>query len=287
MEEKMNKIIKNIMALVMALLVMALPIVSAQETEIKSNTEASAEITNTKLQFKQFKESMSDFVFKVKTKLTFNQEAKLELLKQRNEILKTRQHEWVELKKQALVQFKSGEFSAEEKQNILANLQQEHQSIIREHIRMTSEIKNKEFEAKSKGDTKIEQKAKETSEAVESSSELSLGLGTDVGINTETQTKINSERAQIIVKDELDLDGSNVKTETKDGVTFFVVTGSEIESKGNVELQKDFEVWVSETGLITSVDYKTHLKAKAVITNELEIKEKSKAKIGVDVSAVI
>ena len=134
--------------------------------------------------------------------------------------------------------------------------------------------------------TLTEQKAKETSDAVESS-ELSLGLGTDIGLNTETQTKINSERAQIIVKDELDLDGSNVKTETKDGVTFFVVTGSEIESKGNVELQKDFEVWVSETGLITSVDYKTHLKAKAVITNELEIKEKSKAKIGVDVSAVI
>src|SRR3989344_1161466 len=286
MEEKMNKIIKNILVVVMTLLVLALPIVSAQETEIKSNTEAGAEITNTKLQFKQFKESMSDFVFKVKTKLTFNQEAKLELLKQRNEILKTRQHEWVELKKQALVQFKSGEFSAEEKQNILANLQQEHQSIIREHIRMTSEIKNKEFEAKSKGDTKIEQKAKETSDAVESS-DLSLGLSADVGINTETQTKINSEGAQIIVKDELDLDGSNVKTETKDGVTFFVVTGSEIESKGNVELQKDFEVWVSETGLITSVDYKTHLKAKAVITNELEIKEKSKAKIGVDVSAVI
>ena len=278
--------IKKIFVVVMALLVMALPIALAQEAGLESNREDNVKITNKGLQFKQFKERLSDFVFKVKTKLTFNEEAKIELLKQRNEDMKTRQKEWVELKKQALVQFKSGEFNAEEKQKILANLQQEHQFLIKEHIRITSEIKDKEFESKSNGDAKIEKKAKEISAQVESS-ELSIGLGVDVNINSETksETKINSEEAKTIVKTELDLEGTNVRTETKEGVNFFVVIGSEIQNKGNVELQKDFEVWVSENGLISSVDYTTHLKAKTEVVSDINVK--SKAKIGVDVSGII
>lgn len=339
----------------LAALVLAMPVAFAQ-SEAQAATEAET-VSVFGLRFKQIGQGFSDFVFHIRAALTLDEKAKIELLKERNAEMQARQQAWIETKETALAQFRAGELSADEKREITGALQAEHEAIIKEHLRLTSEMRQLQLKAKARGDAALESRAAAAADASEES-DLDLGLkleekfvadGTkvkvksDVALSSEVRAAINklvesfagaegeaelelkaekedgavtaeadakgeltaeqktlwsdlqskvkamleasaaaeaeveieieheldaraeltAEGAKEIVSRRLGFESADVRTETRGGTTFFVVTGEETETAGSFELTKSFEAWVeSSTGLITSVDLDTHIESR-------------------------
>lgn len=278
---------RKTIALLIACLVFLLPFAVAEEAEASAEVSTQAVSTNS-LRLKRFVEGFNDIVFKVRAVMTFSQESKLELLKERNEDLKTRQRAWLEAKESVLAQFESGELSAEEKQKLLGEVQAAHRAIIKDHIEATSAVRALQLKAKAKGKAELEEEAEAAAEIAESS-ELSLGLNVPVkghkGVlglvlkseetssDSSVEAEITPSTASAVVKKELGLEATDVRTEIVDGTTFYVVSGTRSIQTAGVSLEKNFEAWVEAgTGLITSVrlDATVNAKSEAKVRAEEE-----------------
>lgn len=275
------QILQRALLYVLLGLVLALPLATAAEAD----AEAKA-VSATSLKMKRFGESFGDIIFKIKAAFTFNEQSKVELLKERNEQLKARQQAWLDVKAQALSQFNSGNLSAEQKQDIIAEMQEEHHAIIKNHVAAAAAIRGIELEAKSKGKADVAVEAAAAAETSESS-ELSLGLfglGADLDLlefNAEGKA-LTSAEAQAMVEQEFGVAATEVETEVEDGVTIYKVEGETTETRGNFMLRKKVEVSVeAETGMILSVAMETKIRTKEEIgeldeefeeDNEIEIK---------------
>lgn len=271
----MENRIKYAASLFAALLVMMLPLAAAQEAGISANSQASAQVvTAQKLKMRQFGESVEDFFFGIKAALTFNEESKVELLQDRNAELQSRQQMWVESKNAALAQFNSSDLTAEEKQEIMAEIQEEHHMLIREHIELTEEIREIEAQAKAEGNAQVEEKASAASSGF-AQSRLGFGLDLAASItngnglsiiigNGADATGITSDEAVAIVESELGFEASAVRTEVKDGARYYVVTGAKSESNNSLVVGSSYEAWVSaDTGMISFVSLVTMIEARA------------------------
>ena len=286
----MKKLIPSIGLLLIGI-VFLLPISMAQEIQAQNSASSNVQGSGTSvigLRFRQLGESFNDFAFKVKSSLTFNQESKIEALKERNKELKERQNNWVQTKQEATADFKSN-LTAEQKQKILAVLKLEHQAIIRNHIETTNQLRQIQLNAKAKGNAQLEEKAREAAEE----SEDETGIGLFIGINSGTglkignqehdfdydaqlQTNLTGEQARLIVQDELGFETSNVKTVVNDNTRFYVVTGHEAQTKGEYTMTRNFEVWVhADSGIITSVYIGTKVESHAKITASSKGSQKS------------
>ncbi|MBI2545063.1 MAG: hypothetical protein HYW22_00470 [Candidatus Aenigmarchaeota archaeon] len=243
-------------------LVLLMPVAMAQQA-----TTNATSVSSTDLQFKRFGESFQDFVFNVRHILTFSNDAKLELLKERNDEMKSRQQAWLDIKAQALQEFRSGNLTAEEKQAIVSELQGEHKAIIKNHLEMTSETKDIELKAKAHSNTELETKSHEEAD-IEEQSQLSSGLNlTDsdffLAIHSNGNTTLTADEAASIVQRDFGFNASQVKTETRGNTTYYVVTGNSTESSGAYSLTKNFEVWVeSDTGVVAAVNLGTNIASK-------------------------
>lgn len=337
----------------LAAIVLAMPLGFA-DSQVGAQHNASANaISATDLHFKQIGQVFGDFVFHVRAFLTFDQKAKIQLLKERNAEMQARQQTWIDAKASAEGKFEN--MTAEEKQNIEGMIQTEHEAIIKEHLRLTSEIRDIQLKAKSQANTDIESEANEAAQ-VEEHSGLSLGLvrigfrdgfqgskvevGGNVALSSETRAALdklsasleqsgnakielsvaksvngsavvkeevrgdltaeqkglysdlktkaealveassnanarleieikarhaaethidNATDAQAVVAKRLGFETSSVKTETRNGETVYVVTGTETKTSGSFELTKSFTVVVeANTGLILSADMNAH-----------------------------
>ncbi|MBI2233277.1 MAG: hypothetical protein HYU56_05120 [Candidatus Aenigmarchaeota archaeon] len=160
----------------LAALVLAMPLAVAQEATVQAETKAEAKTVSVfDLRLRQIGQAFGDFVFHIKKVLTFDEKAKVELIKERNAEMKARQQAWLETKANALAQFESGNMTAEEKQQVISTLHAEHEAIIKEHLRTTEEIRELQLRAKAKGDAELEHKAQTEAELTEESG-LSEGL---------------------------------------------------------------------------------------------------------------
>src|SRR3989338_2688005 len=124
----------------LAAVVLMMPLSFAQSASAQGEANAQA-VSAFGLKLGQIGEAFGDFVFHVKSALTLDEKAKVELLKERNAEMKMRQQAWLETKARALAAFESGNLSAGERRDILASIQAEHEAIIKEHLRGTGESK--------------------------------------------------------------------------------------------------------------------------------------------------
>ncbi|MBI4895037.1 MAG: hypothetical protein HY831_00955 [Candidatus Aenigmarchaeota archaeon] len=257
---------KLITALVLGIVVLSMPFAFAQQIGTQSTTKASVEtLSSLDLKFKQIGQGFGDFVYNTRSALTFDESAKLDLLKERNLEMKERQQAWLDVKSEALSELNTK--SVEEKENIISSIQSEHEAIVKEHTRLTSEIKNIELDAKANGDTALEEKAKTTVRVIENSG-ISAGLNVPVrghtGLSLLTsdteEGKLTADEAAELVKEKLGFKVNNVETVTESGSTFFVVTASDVEAKGGYTLTKMAKVKIdSNTGTIISITLDTNI----------------------------
>ncbi|MBI4175717.1 MAG: hypothetical protein HY518_00795, partial [Candidatus Aenigmarchaeota archaeon] len=126
------------------------------------------------LRLKQIGQAFGDFVFNVRAVLTFDEDAKLDLLEERNAQLQARQQTWVDVKAEAMTQFESGNLTVEEKKEIKETIQAEHEAIIREHLRLTAELKELQLNARARGNADLDERANVAANAAGRSG-LSLG----------------------------------------------------------------------------------------------------------------
>jgi len=270
----------------LAALVMSMSVTFAVNTQASAQEGAKA-VSSLDLKLRQIGEAFGDFVFTIKTIFTFDEKAKIELLKERNAELKARQQAWLETKAQAFAQFEAGVMPSEEKKETINSIQAEHEAIIKEHIRLTAEINNIELRAKARGDIETESRAELAAEGVEKSG-LSVGLKipvhADFAIFVGGEAKaITAEEAKTVVEEEMGFEPSDVRSEVRGGATFYVVSGTQTEISGDYTLIKNFEVWVqSYTGIITEVD----MDSEIVSNNEANLEASGSAESGASISAV-
>ena len=152
--------------------------------ETSANAQARS-VSALDLRVKQIGEAFGDFAFKVKAALTFDNDAKLELLKERNVDLKARQQAWVETKQEAMADIRSSNMTARQKQSIIAIFQAEHEAIVEDRLELTEEIREVQLEAKAENDAELEAEAEAETDAsgsasasssTKSSGKLKLGI---------------------------------------------------------------------------------------------------------------
>ncbi|MBI4209952.1 MAG: hypothetical protein HY544_00400 [Candidatus Diapherotrites archaeon] len=112
----------------------------AEGNQASASAQAEASVSAGGLRFRQFQEGVGDLFFNVRKALTFRQESKVQLLKDRNEKLRERQKEWLGSKSKAVSMARAGNISQDERKAIFGVLRDEHKAIIREHVESTSEI---------------------------------------------------------------------------------------------------------------------------------------------------
>ena len=173
-------------AAILAAIVLSMPLGFA-DTSIGAQNDAHSEakVSAMELRFRQVGQAFGDFAFGVKSFLTFDESAKIELIKERNAEMRERQEAWLNMKEEAF----DGELTLEERQEIEAMVQAEHEAIIKEHLRLTSELRDVQLKAKARGLASVESDAES---AIESGSGLSLGLvSLDVNgdVNGKTRTR--------------------------------------------------------------------------------------------------
>ncbi|MBI2141912.1 hypothetical protein HYU15_00290, partial [Candidatus Woesearchaeota archaeon] len=211
------------------------------------------------LRLRMIGEAFGDFVFNVRSILTFDKKAKLELLKERNAKLRERQNAWLEMKSALLGNF-SGNMSSEEKKEAVKAFQAEHRAIIKEHLKATAQLRRIQLKARADGDAEIEIEADESAEEMERS-EVAHGLnlrgelGSLIRLEAKGEGEVLTEaEAKAIVEKDMRFRAENVSTEVRGNTTYYVVQGSRVESAGAYELEKSYVVWVeAETGVVTSV----------------------------------
>ncbi len=286
----------KIIATMIVGLLLAWPFATAQNAQ--GNAEAGA-VSAMDLRVKELKEDISDFVFNIKSALTFSEEGKVELLKERNQQLKSRQESWLELKSRVQEQFKSGNVSAEEKQGLASKFQSKHKELIEEHLEITSKLGDIRANAQAKNNTELKGKAKAAARAAQQS-KISAGLGTpgsaEFGLSVAAQARakgksseedsesnnslrIQSEadaRARAEQQFGLELQNATVETETRNGKTVYVVTGTKIKETGKVKVKKDFTVEFSgDMGAVLSADLNT-----SVVTPEMRTAANADVEVG-------
>ena len=246
-------------------LVFLMPIAMAQ-AEAKSMSAMN-------LRFRQMGETFSDFSFNLKSALTFDNEARLDLLKERNAELNTRQQAWVESKNEVVSGFNKS-LTAEQKQSLVAIFQAEHESLVEDRLELTKEIREVQLEARSENNAELEKNA----DAAAKSVKPSTGLLIDIKLfgkghfDSKSKAKIESEAdARAVVKSKLGLESSNSETIVENGVTYYIVSGSETEIENEFVMTKDFEVKVdAETGMIVSADLNVHIESDGSSNAESE-----------------
>ncbi|MBI2578835.1 MAG: hypothetical protein HYW26_03930 [Candidatus Aenigmarchaeota archaeon] len=265
-----------IAGLLMALLI-AMPLAVADELDGQATVKGNA-ASAMDLRFRQMGEGFGDFVFHVKAFLTFDEKAKVELMKERNADLQARQEAWLETKADALARFRSENLTAEQKQEVIGVIQAEHEAIIKEHLKTTEEIREMQLKAKARGDAELESRAEAAARSAEAS-RLSVGLklvgdGASDGMlklkvkmvadGDGEASAVTAEEAQAMVENEFDIGATTVTTVTEGGRTVFVVTGSETETEGRFVMTKEITAKVdAETGAVTSVDFDAHFQTTA------------------------
>ena len=273
---------KNSWFVLLALAVLmasVMPATFAAADEGKGNSES---VSAAKLRFKMMCEGFSDFGFNVKHFFTFDDAAKVELIKERNEKMKERQKEWLEIKADTLASIDSGNMSAEEKKEVVELIQEKHEDLINGHLQLTNEIHELELKGKGKGDSKLEVEAEEESGDLEKS-EVSMGLNiplrghSGLALLTERVKSDNStltaDAAKALVDKRFGLKDSQVSTVVENGTTFFVVTGNTSMTLKGFTLAKTLTVKVqADTGRIVSIDFSAHIESTGDAANEIEAK---------------
>ena len=244
-----------------AAMVLLIPIANAENSGAHANAS-----NKTTLRLGKLSSFFNNFVLKARMFLTHSKEAKLELLKERNAEMKTKQQEWIQAKANALEQFKSGNLTAEQKQQIIDQIQTQHNDIVKEHLKLTNEIKDIQLSAKAKGDEKLENKAEEASEDLNETETSESDIEPLLHIESKSQGNLTADDAKEIVSKELHFTASNVSTVVKNNITFYVVTGTETKTAGAYELTKSFEVWVdASTGIIASANLNANIESNAAL----------------------
>jgi|GEM_PF-5630832 len=258
----------------LAALVMSVPFAAA-ETGARLHAEA---ISSWDLKFKQFGQGFADFGFGIRHFLTFDEQAKLELLRERNTDLKARQAEWIELKEAAFAKVEANNTAEGEKRAIIKSLQAEHEAIIKEHLKVTAEIREIQLNARARGHAQLAVNAEERADECENSG-LSEGLRLSVGqlkllVNEDVETGLTEDQVRARIQAEFGISGAEVSTVTRDETTFYVVAGTQAKFAGDQTLTRNLEIWIdAETGAVASVDIVTHLdtgiKARSVAGLEI------------------
>lgn len=272
--------VKQLVALLVAVMVFVVPAITAEQAagQVTSSAQASADAsagTDTvakvgkDLRLRMIGEAFGDFVFNVKSVLTFEKKAKLELLKERNAKLRERQKAWLDVKAEVLGNFSSN-MTAEEKKEAVKAFQAEHRAIIKEHLKATAQIRKLQLKARAEGNAEFESEAEEAADEMEES-EVAHGLNLTGELNSlirleakgEGNDGLTEDEAKRLVEKDMRFKAANVSTEVRGNTTYYVVQGSSVESAGAYELEKSYEVWVeAETGVIVSVDMVTRIVAK-------------------------
>ena len=259
-------------------LVFLMPITMAQ-AEAKS-------VSAMNLRLRQMGETFSDFSFNLKSALTFDNEARLDLLKERNAELNARQQAWVESKNEVVSGFNKNMTSGQ-KQSLVVIFQAEHESLVEDRLELTKEIREVQLEAKAESNARLEADA----EAAAKSVNPSTGILIDISLfgkghfDNKSKVKIESEAdARAVVKSKLGLESSNVETVVENDMTYYVVSGSETDVENDFVMTKDFEVKVdAETGMILSADLNVHIESDGSGNAESENSDDSGGIFGIKI----
>lgn len=290
----------------LAALVLAMSLAMAQEANGQANVTAEGKISVFGLRLRQIGQAFGDFAFQVKKILTFDERAKVELLKERNAEMKARQEAWLETKARALAQFESGNMTAEEKKEVISMLQAEHEAMIKDHLRLTAEIREIQLNAKAKGKAELEVKAGAEAEEMEDSGlaeglRISEDFGTSVkvtgnvalsadasstlkqlvssfsGAESRTELKLKAEKQNGEVEMEANAEGSltagqqSLWTELQNEINVLVgASGGEIEIEIEHELVSEAEMNITAEAARAIVQQKLGFETSEVRT---EIKD--------------
>ncbi len=247
----------SVIGLAVMALALMVPGVAAQEASVEAESVTMGEIRMAKIG-----DAFADLGFRLRSAFTFSQEGRLDLLAERHEQLKTRQEAWLDFKARA-------EADAEARQNVVSEIRSKHEAIIRDHLRLTAEMRDIRVDAESRGRAELAQRAETHVNAAEESG-LSLGLeisGLQASARAETgieaRTSIRSEAdAKAFVESRLGISVDNISTETRNGVEYYVALAKEVQANAESELVTEYEVWVdARTGVVDSVETKTSVRS--------------------------
>ena len=281
--------IRQLVALLVAsmLMVFAVPAIAAEQSvqaegQAASSAQAGAQANaqagadadvkakvGKDLRLRMIGEAFGDFVFNVRSILTFDRKAKLGMLKERNSKLRERQKSWLELKAGFLGNFSNSSMNSVDKKEAVKAFQAEHRAIIREHLKATAQLRKLQLNAKAEGYAELERDADEAAEETERSEvahglNLTGELGSLIRLEAKGEGKVlTEEEAKAMVEKDMRFKADNVSTEVRGNTTYYVVQGSRTESAGAYELEKSYEVLVeAETGVIASVEMETRIAAR-------------------------
>ncbi len=231
-----------IACLFMLLFILQIPLVAAQSEQ--------------NLQFKKIGQALENFIYKVRLAITVSDDGKLELIRARNEQLRERQQEWIQIKADAEI---SEKITAEEKQAVLAEIQEAHEAIINSHVAATEDAQKIAARASENGDMAVALKAKVVADAV-ARSEVGFGLEFphrgNANKTTEERTEpLTGAEAAAIAKKELGIPADQIITTTINDRTYYIVSGHEADINGTARVNKSYEVKIDAlTGGITGAD---------------------------------
>ncbi len=245
-------------------LLMSAPLAMGQQ--VSTNTDMQT-VSTVGLGFRQIGEAFGDFVFRIRSALTFDSDAKLDLLKARNDEMKERQRVWLDIKNNLTEQISSDNMTVEEKKQVIKYLRSEHEAIIREHLMLTADMRNVQLKAKADKHDEIERSARiEAEDAERSNLSSGLNISGEVELNIGVNGNLTAEQAKALARERLGFHATDVRTETRSGATFYVVSGSENSTAGNYTLKKGFEMWVrTNTGTIESLDLNARLDSRSEV----------------------
>lgn len=287
--------------LVLAAIVLAMPLGFADmNVAADGSANSEAKISVMELRFKQVGQAFGDFAFGVRSFLTFDESAKVELIRERHVEMQERQEAWLDMKEEA---FADGELSLEEKEEIQAMLQAEHEAIIKEHLRLTSEIREIQLKAKASGRADLEDEADAAAEA-ESGSSLSLGLvSLDVkgDINGKTRTRAlfieNTDSAKVHVSGNVALDSETrtaintllANLSADQNLKIEVEVEKEAGANATVENEVSGELTADQQALLASLESKAEALVEASARSdarlEIEIRHKATVENDIDTAA--
>ncbi len=234
--------------------------INTQETTTEStatNATDEQEMTSGQLQIRQLGESINDLIFRVKLFFTADEEKTLNLIQDREVELIERQQSWMAIKER--ITTNSDNLPEEERQEILAEINEEHEALVEEHAKIMLELEELKEE---NPDQVIAPQIDEAVIQIDQSI-VAQGLNADIDVpDFIVEGEITQERAREIVRDEfgINADAAQVEERAVDGERTFVLTGEDIQTIDGAVFERNYEIWVSEeTGTITFTDIDVHL----------------------------
>ncbi len=233
---------------------------------------AKSEVSVLGMRMMQVNDVFGDFVFSLKSIMTAESHAKLKLYNERAETLKERQLKWVKAKN-AFVE-KNGNFSINEKRDAILLFNSVHLKLIEEQKKIAGNVMLIRMKASESNDPELLMEAERISENIQMHS-ISLGLNfrnetatsnknvSGISIKSGNET-MNLEEAKKTVEEQTGIKATEVTSQSRGGVLFFIIKGSKKEANSSgTESFKSYEVWVnSETGNISSISIKSESKIK-------------------------